>query len=79
MPPQYGYHGPAFPDTWGMMQVRLISLTLLNVIVDNAIRTWLAMTVEDQKVVHNGMGEAVGRCMGVFYADDGMVESRNSN
>ena len=35
------------------------------------------MTVEDQRVAHNGMGEAVGRCMGIFYVNDGMVGSRN--
>ena len=28
---------------------------------------------------HAGMGETVGRCLGFFYADDGMVGSRNSD
>ena len=44
----------------------------------NVIQTWLSTTVEDQRVSHDRMGEAVGRCLGVFYADDGMVGSRDS-
>ena len=35
------------------------------------------MTVEDQRVAHNGMVEASGLCLGVFYANDGMVGSRD--
>ena len=48
-------------------------------LVDNAIRTWLTMTVEDQWVDHERLGETVGRCLGVFYADDGMVGSRDAD
>ena len=55
--------------------VGLVSPTLLNVVVDNVIRTLLAMIVEDQRVDHNGLGDTVGRCLGVFYADDSMVRS----
>ena len=40
---------------------------------------WLAMTVEYQRVAHGGTGEAVGRCMGFFYSNDGIVGSRDSN
>ena len=46
-------------------------------VVDNVIRTWLAMTVEDQRVYHDGFGETVRQCLGVFYAEDDMVISRN--
>ena len=35
------------------------------------------MTVEDQRVAHDGMGEAFGRCLGVFYNDDVMVGPRD--
>ena len=31
------------------------------------------MTVEDQRVAHDGLGEAAGRCLGVFYFDDDIV------
>ena len=60
------------------MQGSLVYTTLFNVVVDNVIRTWLEKTVEDQRVAHNGMGEAVGRCLGVFYSDDGMVASKDA-
>ena len=55
------------------MQDGLVSPMLLNLVVDNVIRIWLDMIVEDQRVAHDGLGETVGRCLGVFYADDGMV------
>ena len=35
------------------------------------------MTVEDQRVAHDGMGEAFGRWLGVFYNDDVMVGPRD--
>ena len=34
------------------------------------------MTVEDKRMAHDRMREAIGRCMGLFYAGDGMVGSR---
>ena len=45
--------------------------------IENVIRTWLARTVEDQRVAQDGLGDTVRRCVGFFYADDGMVGSRN--
>ena len=36
------------------------------------------MTVGDQRVAHDGVVEAVGWCLGVFYADYGMVGSRDA-
>ena len=56
-----GYHSPTFPSKWGKIQGGLVSLTLLNVVADNVIQTWLAMAVEYQRVAHNGLGEAVRR------------------
>ena len=50
--------------------------TLFNVVVENFIRTWLTMTVKDQRVAHDGLVESVGRCLGVFYSNDNMVGSR---
>ena len=48
-------------------------------VVDNFIRTWLAMTVEDQMVAHDGLRDTVGWFLGVFYAEYGMVRSRDSD
>ena len=78
-PRQNGFHRQAFPATKGTMQGGLVSLTLFNLVVDNVIRTWLDMTVEDQRVAHDGLVDTVGRCLGVFYSEDGMVRSRNPN
>ena len=60
------------------MKGGLVYPTLFSVVVENIIRTWLAIIVDDQRVAHDRMREAVGRCLGVFYADDGMVGSRDS-
>ena len=76
MPRQNEFHEPAFPATSGTTQGELVSPKLFNVVVDNFIQTWLAMTVEDQRLDHDGLGDTVGRCLEVFYADDGMVVSR---
>ena len=51
--------------------------TLLNFIVDNVVRNWLAPMLEDKLVLHEGLGLAVGRCSGLFYADDGVVRLRD--
>ena len=76
VPRHNGFHGLTLPATRFTTQVRLVTLTLFNVVVDNVIRTWLAVTVEDQRVDNDGLGDTAGRCLGVFYADDGMVGSR---
>ena len=75
VPNQNGFRGPAFPAKKGIPQGGLVSLPLFNVMVDNVIRTCLAMTVEDQRVTHDRLEETVGRCLGVFYADYGLVVS----
>ena len=54
-----------------------MSPTLFNVVVDNVIRTWLAMKVEDHRVSHYNLGDTVGRFLGFFYADDYTVGSRD--
>ena len=77
VPRQNGFHRPAFPATRGTTQGGLVSLTLFNMVIDNVIRTWLEMTMEEQRVDHDRLGKTVGRCLGVFYAEDGMVGSQD--
>ena len=36
------------------------------------------MTAEDQPVTHEGLGPAVGRCLGLLYAYDGVVVSKDT-
>ena len=49
-----------------MTEGDLVSPTLINMVVENVIWKWLAMIVEDQRVAHYGLGEAVGGCLGFF-------------
>ena len=73
------FHGPTLPATRGTTKVGLVSPMLFNAVVDNVIRSWLAMKVDDHRVAHDGLGETVGRYLGVFYDEDGMVGSRDSD
>ena len=76
VPSQNGFHVPAFHATRGTTQVRLVSPTLFNVLVENCIITWRSMTVKDQRVDHDGLVETVGRCLGVLCSNYGLVGSR---
>ena len=62
-----------FKSTRGTNQGGLVSPTLFNLIVDNVVQNWLALTVEYQLVSQEVLVLAVGRCMGLFYDDDGVV------
>ena len=64
--------------TLGMTQEGLISPTLFNMVVDNVVRTWMEMTVKDQVLAQEGLGINVGRRLGVFYANYGIIGSRES-
>ena len=46
---------------------------------DNVIRNWLVVTVKEQRVDHGRLVYTAGWCLGVFYADDGMVESQDAD
>ena len=59
------------------MQGGLVSSMLFNVVVDNFIRTWLSMTLENQRVARDGLVETARRFLRVFYDDDGMMVSRD--
>ena len=72
-----GFHGPAFPAMRGTTQGGIVSQVPFNLVVDNIIRTWLAITIEDHQVDEDILGETVGRCVGVFHADNIMVGSRD--
>lgn len=41
--------------------------------VDIVVRHWMYMTVEDESVIHNGLGHVVMWILGVFYLDDGLL------
>ena len=77
VPRQNVYHGPAYPVIQGTTQGGLVSPTIFNVVVDNAVRIWLSVIVEYQRVYHDGLREAFRRCLGFFYTNYGMVGSRD--
>ena len=70
---QNGYHGTHFKETRGTTQGRLISPTLFYLIVNNVVRNWLSLTVEDKLVAHEVLVLVVGRCLGLLYSDDSVV------
>ena len=41
------------------------------------VQPWISLTVEDGSVVHDEFRKAVGRIMGVFYANDGLIGWRD--
>ena len=61
-----GYHIPQFRATHGTTQGGMTFLTLFNVVVDNMVRHFLYMTVEDNAFIHDDLGRVVGRSMRVF-------------
>ena len=65
VPRHNGFHGLAFPAKRGTILEGLVSRALFNMVVDNFIRTWLAITVEEHRVARGKMGETIGRCVGV--------------
>ena len=41
------------------------------------VRNWIVMTVEDQLVVHKGLGLAEWNCLGLFYKGNGFLGSQD--
>ena len=60
VPIQNGYHGPAFSATSETIQVGLVSPILFNLVVDNVIQKWLTITVEYQRLAHDGLVGSIG-------------------
>ena len=57
----------------GETQGYLILPTLINLIVDNVVWDWRALTVKYKLVTHEGMGPTAGRCLRLFYDNNSMV------
>ena len=45
--------------------------------VDSVICHWLSLKMEDNFAIHDGLGMAVGRSMGLLCADDGLIGSQD--
>ena len=74
---QKGYHGPHFKENKGINQGRIILPTLFNLIVDNVVRKFLALMVEDQLIAQEGLVLVVGRFLELFHNKNGMVGSQD--
>ena len=48
----------------------------VNVDFNSVVQTWLLITVEDDVVVHDRLGNTVGQIMSVIYADDEILGFR---
>jgi Reverse transcriptase (RNA-dependent DNA polymerase) len=72
---QSGFHGPAFIATRGGTQGGLFTPTLFNICVDNVIRYWLSLVVEDNQIISQGFGDTVDSRLALFYADDGLLST----
>ena len=62
--------------TRGTIQVILESPKLFNVVVYIVVLHWLSLIVEDDSDIYDGLGMAVGRIIGMFYADTNLIGSR---
>ena len=50
-----------------------MSPTLFKIVVNNVLRNFISMMVEEKLVACGGMGIAVGWYMGIFYANGVLV------
>ena len=73
---QGGYHGDPFEVTRGLTQGDIPSPTIFNVVVDAIVRYWLSLVVDDGSKA-DGLGMMVQEWLVLFYADDGLIASRN--
>ena len=71
-----GYHGPCFQGKGRKPQGGLILSTLFNMVVENVLHNYLSMTIKDKLFAHDGLGLTLGRCMGMFDADEVLVGSQ---
>ena len=63
---QNRYHGPQFMAICGTTHGGIAPPALFNVVVDSVIHHWISIMVYDGTVIHNRLGHAVGRSLGVF-------------
>ena len=74
---QKKYHVPQFKAPRGTTQGVLESPILFNVVDDGVVYHWLSLTMEDVLGIQDGLGHVVDRRLGVFYADNGLLGSRD--
>ena len=73
---QAGSHSDPFGATRGVTQGDPVSPTIFNIVVDAVVRFWLSQETDDGSELI-GLGRSVREQMALFYADDGLLASRD--
>ena len=60
-----------------MIQEEIALPKMLNLAINSVVHHWISLTEEDESATYEGLGIVLGRYMGVFYEDYGMIESRD--
>ena len=74
---QNGFHGPQLRATRRTTKGGLSSPTLFNVAVESVFHHWISLTEEEKSAIHDGFGMVVEISRYMFYADDGLIGSRD--
>jgi len=75
---QGGYFGKPFKADRGVVQGGIDSPTHFNVLCDAVIRHWLTIVTDDGQIPLIGFGYRVTEQGALFYADDGLISSRQA-
>ena len=71
-----GVFGKPFKAYRGVPQGGPVSPRIFNIMVDAIVREWLRQVLGDE-AAHSGIGDEVRRFLAAFYADDGLIQSRD--
>ena len=71
-----GCYGEPFRDRRGVTQGSPFSPRIFNTIVDDIVREWLRRTIGDGSMTAR-VSEEIRQFLAAFYADDGLVQSRD--
>ena len=76
---QSNFFGPVFTAIRCFNQGGILPPTMFNIQIDNGVRHWLSLVIDDAGVIHNGFGDTVAQKLSLFYADDGLLAALEAN
>ena len=74
---QNGFCGLHLQATRGTTQVGVALPTIFNVEVEIVVQYWISLTLKEKSYVCDGLRVVMGRIMGMFYADNGLIGLRD--